>query len=432
MSFWEGFATQLNENIISRKERIAERNAEQRRMLRQEALKRQATVQKQREAVGATISQLRSLKMSPNRIAALVKNDPRMAAQIAATAMENNLTGEDLDAIIEVNEEYNFDRPLDELIEEAVPGFAAAPNAPKETKKTNILGAIFGLDDGTAEARMLDEELIPGVTGSQVIASRGSPTIATGDGGITLNLDALQGDPFENMNSQQLNRYESRVVAELDSQIRNEIQRLQQEMLEQSRNQGEVDPELNDKLERLRGFTDVMDGSMDDKLVWLRDNNLLSSVSDVLTNEKDFISYRGWSSLIPDGDGYTDVETVEGAATEETSAESETETGEDMAKEEEPIEPEVIEVNKKGIDQIVTATGMVVRYLDGKIRSIQKDGEILSIGDEGFDEAVKALEENLPVVFVETKSEPKDTSSTSEAWDKRRREIREAPKPWDR
>lgn len=174
MGFAAGFFNALADDIDTRKAEIRERTARQREQLRQEGLQRQAAVSKVRSQLGQAASDLKLRGVDPRTIAALVKTDPQQLVSLAGT----KATGDMINQSVRVAEDFSYEGNISDLIKGVTTTFADSGDP--VTRERNIFQYMFGLGGDDAA---YGEEVLPGVRGQDVVASRGMPVYSRGDSG---------------------------------------------------------------------------------------------------------------------------------------------------------------------------------------------------------------------------------------------------------
>ena len=420
-SFAEGFADAFIGRVNARKDRIAERVEEQRRMLKEEGLKRQAAMTQQRDILSSATARLIGSGMEEGKVKALLQEDPRMLAEVA----EMGLSGDDLNALIEVKEEYDIDTPLRDLVAQASPAFATITTDPVQ-KKSNILGRILGFDsEGIMDTEVYGAELLPGVTGAQISASRGEPTLGgRRSGGIGYNFGAIEED--EITPNQKLLFLQGTSTA-IDAAIEQRIQELNDLIVSAPEDQKSLITTELTELDKLKKLTDqpwdrrlmemqkispsvvtrLLSGPDGEKrLTYIQDLGYGHIIEPFLTSIEETTGTAPSTTIITaGGEG---IEEGTPASGELVVAEGEIEGSPRPKKR--PVKDNVLaEPTSDGgweavLDDVNGET--VITFNKDKtirfVKSVNKDGKLVTMnpGDPGFEEFLNTLELNYKITIL--------------------------------
>lgn len=204
MSFAEGFFNTIADGIQDRRARMRDKMDEESKLLRAEGAKRMAAVQQSRDRLTSAFNLLEGRNMDRNKIAAIAERDPGELIRLANEAAQNGLTGSDLNTAVSIAEDYELDEPIDEFISRIAPAFSDVEENPV-ARERNILKYMFGYNDNMDE--VYNKEYMPGVSGQDIMATRGQSVFTQGNRDIDVNIDRnlLNAQPIDDRDAALIN-----------------------------------------------------------------------------------------------------------------------------------------------------------------------------------------------------------------------------------
>ena len=170
-----GAAGKVGEQIIKNAEYIREEEKNKKDYLFTKALEGQAKVKQAQQKLMNEYSTLRDMGVDERRLKRYMKNNPKAVSYLAGIVAQNpgKLDGADLNTFFKINEENpDITDSIEDLVDQAFVQYSDVelPKSPQEKEKTFLQRLFSGVDTDEINRNVAMAEILPGVTGGEVIA----------------------------------------------------------------------------------------------------------------------------------------------------------------------------------------------------------------------------------------------------------------------
>lgn len=199
-----GAAGKVGDQIIKNAEYIREEEKTKKDYLFTKALEGQAKVKQAQQKLMAEYSTLRDMGVDERRLKRYMKNNPKAVSYLAGIVAQNpgKLDGADLNTFFKINEENpDITDSIEDLVDQAFVQYSDVelPKSPQEKEKTFLQRLFSGVDTDEINRNVAMSEILPGVTGAEVIAGMDQfGQLRTGTGAIKPDYSILGEEKYEN------------------------------------------------------------------------------------------------------------------------------------------------------------------------------------------------------------------------------------------
>jgi len=190
-----GFFGQLNNDITDQRQYIRARVDEDRTYLREQGLKRQASIQEQRGAYERAARSLIRRGADERTVLGTLEMDPQGLMEVFnRTNNDNNITGNNLNDMMSIASDYRSEASMEEILNTILPTAQEMPNdTDPVTSRRRSIGSWLGLNvDEALSNEVYNQQIVGGMTGDQIMAGMNLPIQAQGsnEGGVTYDFTA--------------------------------------------------------------------------------------------------------------------------------------------------------------------------------------------------------------------------------------------------
>ena len=199
-----GAAGKVGEQIIKNAEYIREEEKSKKDYLFTKALEGQAKVKQAQQKLMNEYSTLRDMGVDERRLKRYMKNNPKAVSYLAGIVAQNpgKLDGADLNTFFKINEENpDITDSIEDLVDQAFVQYSDVelPKSPQEKEKTFLQRLFSGVDTDEINRNVAMAEILPGVTGAEVIAGMDQfGQLRSGSGVTRPDYSILGEEKYEN------------------------------------------------------------------------------------------------------------------------------------------------------------------------------------------------------------------------------------------
>lgn len=193
--FAAGFYGTVANNISDKRDFIRNRVEEDRLYLREQGLQRRAAVQEQRGAYERVARSLIRSGADERTVLGTLEMDPEGLMEVYERTNGQDIGPAALNSMMSISEDYQGSASMSEILDRILPTAIEMPNDTDPlTAKKNTIAAWLGLDTETElNEQVYGADVLPGMTGDQIIASMNIPVAARGTNtdGVTYDLTTV-------------------------------------------------------------------------------------------------------------------------------------------------------------------------------------------------------------------------------------------------